>query len=143
MIQRKLATAAFASVSALVLVACGAAEEEPKVAKTPDKAAASSPAAKAPDYKIILQERVSGAPHIDVEVSTTENLQAVFEEVANKSKEGGQHQIRIACSTGGTEDMLNLLAYGSYTPGLWNGDIQLPKGSATFTEEDGKSCPAK
>ncbi|MFJ8851082.1 hypothetical protein [Streptomyces sp. NPDC102437] len=78
-----------------------------------------------------------------------ENLRGVFEKVATDSKEIGQHQIRIACSTGGSKggngqaEMMNLLTYGTYTPNLWQGDIKLPKGGATFTEETGKTCPAK
>ncbi|MFI0827271.1 hypothetical protein ACH4Q7_22765 [Streptomyces roseolus] len=130
----------------LLLSGCGGNEKKPAEAKVPTSTAPAEPV---PPYKITLQKLVGGVPHIDVEVDSKENLRGVFEKVANDSKESGQHQIRIACSTGGTKGgngvaaMMNLLAWGTYTPNLWQGDIQLPKGSATFTEEADASCPAK
>ncbi|OKI58108.1 hypothetical protein AMK15_23990 [Streptomyces sp. MJM1172] len=130
-------------VAGLALTACGA-EEKPAKAKEP-----AAPAAKpVPAYKITSQQLEGGLPHIDIEVSSMENLRGIFEKVANDSKESGQHTIRIACSTGGTKGgkgkaaMLNLLAYGTYTPNIWNGDVKLAKGSGTFTEESGRKCPA-
>ncbi|MFI8928249.1 hypothetical protein ACIG3E_11315 [Streptomyces sp. NPDC053474] len=150
MIHRKTVAVGLTLLTAFALTACGGTDDKPKAEEKAKKPSASStPSKSVPPYKITSQKLVSGVPHIDVEVKTTDNLRAVFEKVANGSKEAGQHQIRIACSTGGTKAsgdkvaMLNLLAYGSYTPGLWDGDIKLKKGSGTFTKQDGASCPAK
>ncbi|WP_437103845.1 hypothetical protein [Streptomyces sp. enrichment culture] len=149
MMKHTTAFGALVLTGALLLTGCGGDEEKPAAEAKASASAAPAKAKPVPPYKITLQKLVGGVPHIDVEVDSKENLRGVFEKVANDSKESGQHEIRIACSTGGTKggkggaESMNLLAWGTYTPNLWQGDIQLPKGGATFTEEEGTSCPAK
>lgn len=142
--HKPVAAVVLALVASLALSACeDGGSTSDKAAGTADKKPTSKKAPK-PEYKVTQRDRVSGSPSIVVEVDSDKGLKNVFKYVAtHELKEAGQHEIRIACSTGGTKTMLNLLAYGNFTPNLWDGDFKLKEGSGSFTEQDGAKCPAK
>lgn len=143
--HKPVAAVVLALVASLALSACeDSGSKSDKPASSTDKKAKSKKQAPKPEYKVTARDRVSGSPSIIVEVDTDKGLKNVFKYVAtHELKEAGQHEIRIACSTGGTKTMLNLLAYGNFTPNLWDGDLKLKEGSGSFTEQDGAHCPAK
>ncbi|MFH9430248.1 hypothetical protein ACH4JZ_18395 [Streptomyces sp. NPDC017615] len=104
----------------------------------------SKPAAKAPAYEITHQDTSGNQRRVTVEVGSTKDLRAVFDDVAGKFTDDAGYFVEINCKSGGTATVDNRLANGKKAVGRM--------GAATTGLDDGKTeyealpsatCPAK
>lgn len=125
------ATAALAAVAALAaLTACSSGNDD-------------KPAAKTPPYKITHQDTSGQQRRVQVEVSSTKGLRAVFNTVAGKLHDDAGWFVEINCKTGGTAKADNRLANGRKAVGsVGAAATGLEDGKAEFEANAGATCPA-
>lgn len=121
----------------VVALAIGAAVEE-------DEPADDKPDAKPPAYTVVERKEAGHARQITIEVDTTKDLRAVFEDSIKDLTENAGYTVLINCSTGGTESVDNRLANGNYAIGNYGtAATGLDDGETKFELVEGRSCPAK
>ncbi|MGW1440297.1 hypothetical protein ACWD7M_34255 [Streptomyces griseus] len=115
----------------LTLAACGTEPE-------PDKTAGPKPA-----YKVTKQDTEGNKRNVEVEVDTTKDLRAVFDDVVRGLKDEAGYYVMINCSSGGTAAADNRLANGQYANGsMGAATTGLDDGTTEFDTNDGATCPA-
>jgi ABC-type oligopeptide transport system substrate-binding subunit len=123
-------TIAAVTITALALAACSSND--------------SSSEQPAPDYKVVEQDDSGNQRQITVEVNTTKNLRAVFDNVTKDLNDDAGYFVWINCSTGGTKSVDNRLANGKYAHGnIGAAATGLEDGGTEFSTNKGRSCPAK
>lgn len=129
-VKHHRATAALAAVAALAaLTACSSSDDKP--------------AAKAPAYKITQQEDSGNQRNVSVEVTSTKDLRAVFDDVAAKLTEPAGYFVDINCATGGTKGADNRLANGRKAVGrIGAASTGLDDGKTDYKANTGRTCPA-
>lgn len=135
--MNRTTAAALSAVAALAatLTACS----------TSTDAGSSKPADKpaAPAYKITKQDDSGNQRQVTVEVSTTKDLRAVFDDVAGKLKDDAGYFIEINCATGGSKAADNRLANGKKAVGsIGAASTGLDDGKTEYEEQPGAKCPA-
>lgn len=129
--RTRTTTAALIAAGLLALTACGTEPE-------PDKAAGPKPA-----YKVTKQDTEGNKRTVEVEVDTTKDLKAVFDDVVRGLKDEAGYYVMINCSTGGTDKADNRLANGQYANGsMGAATTGLDDGITEFDTNDGATCPA-
>ncbi|GGQ38518.1 hypothetical protein ACFFKE_32355 [Streptomyces mutabilis] len=109
-----------------------------------DEPADEKPAAKPPAYTVVDRKEAGHSRQITIEVDTTNDLRAVFEDSIKDLTENAGYTILINCSTGGTESVDNRLANGNYAIGNYGtAATGLDDGEKKFELVEGRSCPAK
>ncbi|MEH0470869.1 hypothetical protein QA943_18775 [Streptomyces sp. B21-097] len=104
----------------------------------------SKPAAKVPAYKITKQDTSGKQRTVTVTVTSTEGLEAVFNDVAGKLTEDAGYFVEINCSTGGTAGADNRLANGKKAVGnIGAASTGLDDGKTEYEAQQGRTCPAK
>jgi ABC-type oligopeptide transport system substrate-binding subunit len=123
-------TAALLAAAALTLTACSSSSDED-----------STPA---PAYKVVQQDNSGNQRQVTVEVDTTKDLRAVFDDVTDSLTDEAGYFISINCSSGGTGTSDNRLANGKYAVGnIGAAATGLDEGGSEFSTNKGRSCPAK
>jgi ABC-type glycerol-3-phosphate transport system substrate-binding protein len=124
-------TAIAVAITALTLAACSSNDSDQDDAP-------------APDYKIVQQDTSGNQRLVTVEVDTTNDLRAVFDDVTKALTDEAGYIISINCSTGGNENYEHRLANGKYAVGrMGAATTGLDEGDTEFEPVKGRSCPAK
>lgn len=125
----RTATTAAAAL-ALTLVGCSSSDDS------------AEPAADVPEYKITQQDDSGNQRNVEVEVTSTTSLRAVFDDVTKRLTDEAGYTIVINCSTGGTKSADNRLANGRYAVGQMGAAATgLDAGTADFSTNKGRTCP--
>ncbi|MFF9284853.1 hypothetical protein [Streptomyces griseosporeus] len=129
--MKRTAAALLAAVAALAsLTACSSSDSND------DKPAA-------PPYKITKQDASGNQRQVTVEVTSTKDLRAVFDDVADKLTDDAGYFVEINCATGGTAKADNRLANGKKAVGnIGAAATGLDDGKTQFEEQPGAKCPA-
>lgn len=128
-------TAGALAAAALALTACAPTSTGPANAK-------ASPTA--PPYKVVDQDTSGHRRTIVVEVRTTKNLRDVFASTVRGLEDEAGYTVLINCSTGGTDDVDNRLANGSYAIGnMGEATTGLEDRGHEFSTNKERKCPDK
>ncbi|MEH0556001.1 hypothetical protein [Streptomyces sp. B21-101] len=132
--MKRTAIAAVLLAATTALTACSSS----------DDSSDSKPAAKVPAYKIAKQDTSGNQRTVTVTVTSTEGLEAVFNDVADKLTEDAGYFVEINCSTGGTAGADNRLANGKKAVGnIGAASTGLDDGKTEYEAQQGRTCPAK
>ncbi|MFJ7337867.1 hypothetical protein ACIQUU_32040 [Streptomyces sp. NPDC101116] len=131
----KRTTAAAVLLAALAtLTACDGSEDG-------SDSSDSKPAA--PPYKITQQEDSGNQRTVRVEVESSKDLRAVFDDVADKLTDEAGYFVEINCQTGGTGKSDNRLANGKKAVGtVGAASTGLADGQTEYEANKGRACPA-
>ncbi|RMB83661.1 hypothetical protein [Streptomyces shenzhenensis] len=130
--NRTTLTALAALTLAAALTACSSSDST-----------SSKPAADAPPYKITRQDKSGNQRQVTVEVTSTKDLRAVFDDVTAKLTDDAGWFVEINCSTGGTAGADNRLANGKKAVGnIGAASTGLDDGKTEYEANEGRSCPA-
>ncbi|MGD6762059.1 hypothetical protein ACOKM5_24300 [Streptomyces sp. BH097] len=100
------------------------------------------PAAEAPAYEITKQDDSGNQRNVVVEVKTTKNLRAVFDDVAGKLTDEAGYFVQINCTTGATSGADNRLANGKKAVGnMGAAATGLDDGKTEYEANKGTACP--
>ncbi|MEV8353183.1 hypothetical protein ACFVTT_34050 [Streptomyces niveus] len=128
--MRTTHAAAITAALLLALTACGSEDD-------------SKPASPPPAYKVAEQDTTGNVRNVTVEVESTKNLRAVFDDVIKDLDDEAGYHVLINCSTGGTGTSDNRLANGKYAVGnMGAAATGLEEGASEFTTNEGRTCPA-
>jgi hypothetical protein len=132
--MRRLATAIGGlTIAAFALTGCGS-----------DNSSSPADTKPAPDYRIVKQDDSGNQRTVTVEVDTTKNLKAVFDDVIPKLTDEAGYYIEINCSTGAAKAADNRLANGRKAVGsMGAATTGLDEGQTTFEKVNGATCPVK
>jgi hypothetical protein len=109
---------------------------------TEDASSDSATADDVPAYNIVDKDTTGNGRGIVIEVETTKNLKAVFDEIAKDLTDEAGYFVEINCSTGGTKTVDNRLANGKKAVGnMGAARTGLKDGESEFEVLDGKTCP--
>lgn len=127
--MRTRTTTALAAALLFTLTACGSEDDD-------------KPATPPPAYKVTEQDTTGNVRGVTVEVDSTKNLRAVFDDVIKDLDDEAAYHVLINCSTGGTKTADNRLANGKYAVGNTGAAATgLEDGKSEFTENEGRTCP--
>ncbi|MGW6518558.1 hypothetical protein [Streptomyces sp. NPDC054962] len=133
--MKRTAIAAVLLATAAALTACSSSD---------DSSTDSKPAAKVPAYKIAKQDTTGNQRTVTVTVTSTDGLESVFNDVADKLTEDAGYFVEINCSTGGTAGADNRLANGKKAVGnIGAASTGLDDGKTEYEAQQGRTCPAK
>lgn len=108
-----------------------------------DGAPAADPSPAVPDYIITGRDEQGMQTNLDVEVTTTDGLRAVFDDVIADLDQDGGYFVQINCTTGATSAADNRLANGRYAVGNEGAAATgLEDGASDFEPVEGARCPA-
>ncbi|MFF8679506.1 hypothetical protein ACF07F_16505 [Streptomyces sp. NPDC015237] len=125
--------AALAAGALLALTACTSSSDDKPKAET-----------KPPAYTVVDREEAGHTRQITIEVDSTKELRAVFDDATKDLSENAGYTVLINCSTGGTKSMDNRLANGTYAIGNFGSAATgLDDGEKQFEPVTGRTCPAK
>ncbi|AVH58393.1 MULTISPECIES: hypothetical protein [Streptomyces] len=129
--HHRTTAAALAAVAALAaLTACSSSDDD-------------KPAANVPAYKITQQDDSGNQRNVSVEVTSTKDLRAVFDDVAAKLTDPAGYFVSINCATGGTGKVDNRLANGRKAVGnIGAASTGLDDGQTDYKANTGRTCPA-
>lgn len=104
----------------------------------------AKPAATVPHYKVVDRDSGKYSRQITIEVDSKKNLRAVFDDSTKGLRENAGYTILINCSTGGTKNVDNRLANGTYAIGNFGrATTGLDDGEKKFEPVEGRTCPDK
>ncbi|MFP8960024.1 hypothetical protein ACLIYP_05545 [Streptomyces nanhaiensis] len=96
----------------------------------------------APKYEITHQDDTGNQREVVVEVETTKNLEAVFEDVAGKLDDEAGYFVLINCTSGGAKAADNRLANGRVAVGkMGAASTGMNEGDREFEPVKGATCP--
>jgi hypothetical protein len=96
-----------------------------------------------PAYKVVDRKTKGHTRQITIEVNSTKDLRAVFDDSLKGLDENAGYTILINCSTGGTASVDNRLANGTYAVGNYGrATTGLDDGESKFEPVEGRHCPA-
>ncbi|MEV0982341.1 hypothetical protein [Streptomyces sp. NPDC049915] len=131
--KRTAAVLSAVAVLAAALTACSSSDSSDS---SEDKPAA-------PPYKITKQDTSGNQRQVTVEVSSTKDLRAVFDDVADKLTDEAGYFVQINCTTGGTKAADNRLANGKKAVGpVGAASTGLDDGKTEYEAQAGAKCPA-
>ncbi|WP_206337338.1 hypothetical protein [Streptomyces sp. Z26] len=130
--QHRTTAAAFAIAATLALTACGSddggGDDKPDV----------------PPYKITHQSKTGNQRTVDIEVKSTKQLEAVFEDAADKLTDDAGYYIGINCNSGGSAAADNRLANGRKAVGSIGAAVTgMNDGDIEYEAVEGRTCPDK
>ncbi|MBP0456240.1 hypothetical protein [Streptomyces montanisoli] len=130
--KHRATAAALAAVAALAaLTACSSSSDD------------SKPAANVPAYKITHQDTSGNQRTVTVEVTSTKDLRAVFDDVTGKLTDDAGWFVEINCATGATKGADNRLANGRKAVGsIGAAATGLDDGKTAYEANKGRTCPA-
>lgn len=103
----------------------------------------NKPSTPPPAYTVTKQDTEGNKRTIEVQVDTTKDLKAVFDDVVSGLKDEAGYYVMLNCSTGGTAKADNRLANGQYANGsMGAATTGLDEGTTEFDTNDGATCPA-
>lgn len=122
-----------ATMVAMTVTGCGEASKS---------ANNEAPTARAPVFEVTQDEDRGLQTYVTVEVSSSQNLRAVFDAVRADRQDEGGYFVFIDCATGGTSGAANRLATGTYAVGSKGEAVtDLDDGDASFKQNEGRTCP--